>query len=122
MSTANQRVSVVEEPDGRLAVATVTGELDLETSSAVYRQALETMSRCPIVVLDLSDATFCDSSGFNALLRLRRRAEEAGHQLALAAPPDQVTRLLALTGAPAVFPVYGSLAEARAELLHSKDG
>ncbi|MFC8001963.1 STAS domain-containing protein [Streptomyces olivaceus] len=58
---------------------------------------------------------FCDSSGFNALLRLRHRALEAGSRLALAAPPDAVGRLLTLTGANTVFPLYGSLAEARTQ-------
>ncbi|QIQ06353.1 STAS domain-containing protein [Streptomyces liangshanensis] len=116
MSTDDRPVHVAEEPDGRLAVAAVSGDLDAETAPAVYRQAVEVIARCPFVVLDLSDVTFCDSSGFNALLRLRRRAQEDGVELALAALPTQIARLLALTGAEAVFSVHSSVEEARVQL------
>jgi anti-sigma B factor antagonist len=121
MSIDDPRVNVAEVPDGRIAVTTVTGELDVQSAPAVYRRALEALTRCPLMVMDLSGVTFCDSSGFNALLRLRRRAEEAGTRLALAAPPGQVARLLALTGVDTAFPVYGSLTEARTELLSAED-
>ncbi|MFJ9376157.1 STAS domain-containing protein [Streptomyces sp. NPDC101455] len=121
MSIVDPRVNVAEVPDGRIAVTTVIGELDTQSGPAVYRRALEALTPCPLVVVDLSGVTFCDSSGFNALLRLRRRAEEAGSRLALAAPPGHVARLLALTGVDTVFPVYGSLTEAKAELLSAED-
>ncbi|MFJ4467112.1 STAS domain-containing protein [Streptomyces sp. NPDC089424] len=113
MST-DLRVNINEEADGHLAVVSVSGELDMQTSTAVYQQTAAPISEHVTVVLDLSQVTFCDSSGFNALLRLRRRAQEAGSRLALAAPPPQVDRLLTLTGAGTVFPVYRSLAQALA--------
>ncbi|WP_369218410.1 STAS domain-containing protein, partial [Streptomyces flavofungini] len=112
MST-DLHVTIIEEEGGRLAVATVAGELDVESAPAVYQQAMGPVTDHPAVILDLSQVTFCDSSGFNALLRLRRRAEEAGTWLALAAPPPAVERLLALTGADTVFPLYRTVAEAR---------
>ncbi|MFF6993170.1 anti-sigma factor antagonist [Streptomyces sp. NPDC010273] len=116
----NDQQDLIEQPDGLVTVTTVSGDLDAGTAPAVYRQALKALSRSPLVVMDLADTAFCDSSGFNALLRLRRRAAEAGGQLALAAPPAQVTRLLTLTGGDAIFPVYGSVAEATAGLLSYK--
>ncbi|MER7927272.1 MULTISPECIES: STAS domain-containing protein [unclassified Streptomyces] len=121
MSSNVAQENVTDEPDGLVAVTTVTGDLDAGTAPAVYRQALKAISRSPLLVLDLTGTTFCDSSGFNALLRLRRRAEESGGQLALAAPPAQVTRLLTLTGGNVIFPVYSGVAEARAGLL-SREG
>ncbi|MEU1212968.1 STAS domain-containing protein [Streptomyces sp. NPDC005791] len=118
MSTDDQQVSVTEEPDGRYAVATVTGELDVATAPAVYHQATEAIAHCPLVILDLSGVTFCDSSGFNALLRLRRRAQETGTDLALAAAPAQVVQLLTLSGAETAFPMFSSLAEAETHIPH----
>ncbi|MET7683367.1 STAS domain-containing protein [Streptomyces sp. NPDC005423] len=120
MSADTPQLRLAEDPEARLAVATVSGDLDVGSAPAVYQLALEAISRWPRVIIDLSGVTFCDSSGFNALLRLRRRAQEAGNRLSLAAPPTQVTRLLTLTGAGALFPVYDSLADARAER-HSED-
>ncbi|WP_157880776.1 STAS domain-containing protein [Streptomyces sp. Root1310] len=42
----------------------------------------------------------------------RVRCQEAGGRLVLAAPPPQMLRLLTVTGARGIFPLYGSLAEA----------
>ncbi|MFJ8143138.1 STAS domain-containing protein [Streptomyces sp. NPDC096013] len=121
MSPDHPPMRIAEDPEGRLAVATVTGDLNVGSAPAVYQLALEAIHRWPHVIIDLSGVTFCDSSGFNALLRLRRRAQESGNRLSLAAPPTQVARLLTLTGAGTVFPVYGTPAEARAER-HDQDG
>lgn len=102
----------VTERQGRLTVASMSGELDLSTAAEAYVRAAELLGGGPDLVVDLSGVTFCDSSGFNVLLRLRRRVVEAGGRLALAAPPLQIGRLLTLTGADAVFAVYGDVAEA----------
>ncbi|MFC9816734.1 STAS domain-containing protein [Streptomyces virginiae] len=55
--------------------------------------------------MDLTAMSFCDSSGLNALLGARLHAEEAGHRLRLAAPCQQVVRLLEMTGAIEVFTI-----------------
>lgn len=102
----------VTDREGRLTVAAMEGELDLSTASEAYVRAAELLGERPLLVMDLSGVTFCDSSGFNVLLRLRRRVIEADGLLALAAPPVQIGRLLALTGADAVFAVYGDVDEA----------
>lgn len=78
-------VSIAEEADGRLAVTSIARQLDVQSASAVYQQAMASIADYPTVILDLSGVTFCDSSGFNALLRLRRRALEARSGLVLAA-------------------------------------
>jgi anti-sigma B factor antagonist len=106
----------VAEQQGRPTVATMTGELDLSTGPEAYVRAAELLGERPRLVLDLSGVTFCDSSGFNVLLRLRRRVVEAGGRLALVAPPVQIARLLALTGADAVFAVYADVGTAVASL------
>ncbi|MGK9465190.1 STAS domain-containing protein (plasmid) [Streptomyces sp. G6] len=78
-------MSIAEEADGRLAVTSIARQLDVQSASAVYQQAMASIADYPTVILDLSGVTFCDSSGFNALLRLRRRALEARSGLVLAA-------------------------------------
>ncbi|SHN12724.1 STAS domain-containing protein [Actinacidiphila paucisporea] len=105
------KVSVVEQR-GRLTVAALKGELDLTTAAEAYVGATALLGGHPDLILDLSGVTFCDSTGFNALLRLRRRVLEAGGWLALAAPPAQIGRLLTLTGIDVVFAVHGSVADA----------
>lgn len=97
---------------GRTTALTVTGELDLNTAEILHRTVADALADQRTAILDLTGVTFCDSSGLNTLLRLRRRTQEAGGRLVLAAPPPQMLRLLTVTGARGIFPLYGSLAEA----------
>ena len=55
------------------------------------------------LVLDLADVSFIDSAGLGALLSIRQRAEGLGIEMRLARPSAAVQRILALTGADAVF-------------------
>jgi anti-sigma B factor antagonist len=107
-------IDEITRTDDQAAVISMAGELDLATAPELYTRAATSLEKRPILILDMSGITFCDSSGFNALIRLRRRAEEAEGRLVLASPPDQVRRLLALSGAESIFHIYGSLDEARA--------
>ncbi|WP_329459573.1 STAS domain-containing protein [Streptomyces sp. NBC_01497] len=103
-----------DETRGARIVVSIQGDLDMHAAGDLHNEAGDLLTTHPLMIMDLSGITFCDSSGYNALLRLRRRAGEAGGQLVLAAPPPTVSRLLALTGAEEVFDVYSSRAEALA--------
>ncbi|MFF3001039.1 STAS domain-containing protein [Streptomyces sp. NPDC057950] len=96
---------------GRPSALKVTGDMGLATAS-VLEHAVNEVLTDRTVILDLTDVTFCDSSGLNTLLRLRRRAQDVGGRLILAAPPRQMMRLLTITGAATVFAIYTTLAEA----------
>ncbi|MEU0005683.1 STAS domain-containing protein [Streptomyces sp. NPDC006314] len=111
--SADLHIDVTDQP-GQLPVAAVAGPLDLHTAPRLYRHATHVLQRYPSLILGLAGVTFCDSSGLNSLIRLRRRAQEAGGRLILAGPPPQLARMLALTGADTILPVHGSVAEAQA--------
>ena len=64
------------------------------------------------IVVDLAGLEFIDSSGVAALARGRRHARHAGGDLLLAAPRQQVLRVLTLTRLIDVFPVHASVEEA----------
>jgi anti-sigma B factor antagonist len=64
------------------------------------------------IIVDLAGLEFIDSSGVAALVRGRRQARYAGGELLLAAPQQQVLRVLTLTRLIDVFPVHASVAEA----------
>jgi len=100
-------------PPQQPAVLAMSGELDLLAAPELYQRGAQAIEEHHSLILELSGVTFCDSSGFNALIRLHRRAEEAGGRLVLAAPPEQVLRLLTLSGTDGFFPTRPNLAEAR---------
>ncbi|MGW6691115.1 STAS domain-containing protein [Streptomyces sp. NPDC054961] len=86
----------------------LSGEMDITRASEVRTVLLHAVTRPDgpaEIVIDLSDLTFCDSSGLNALLRARLEAVESGHTLRLAAPTHQMLRLLELTGTLQLFPI-----------------
>ncbi|MFD3723053.1 STAS domain-containing protein [Streptomyces sp. NPDC058674] len=64
------------------------------------------------LLLDLEAVTFCDSSGFNALIGIYRCAKEAEGSVTLAAVPDRLERLLNLTGLSTLLPAYPTTAQA----------
>ncbi|MFD0271888.1 STAS domain-containing protein [Streptomyces sp. NPDC127106] len=89
-------------------VVHVTGEIDMEHAGElrdVLMTALDGAKASSEIIVDLSNSSFCDSSGLNALLRVREAALRTGHTLSLAAPSHQMLRLLDLTGSADLFPV-----------------
>ncbi len=77
----------------------VSGELDL-ASSPMLEERLDQVfgSDAPLVILDLRELDFMDSTGLSVLIRAHHTAEEADRRLYLVKGPPQVQRLLSLTG------------------------
>src|SRR3954470_4642129 len=74
------------------------GEIDLTTAPALA-EAIEGAERAgtPCLTVDMGGVTFIDVSGLRVLLSAARRAQAAGHRLAVARPNHMVRRLLELT-------------------------
>lgn len=80
-------------------VISVSGELDLASSPALEEE-LERVAQsgAQLVVVDLRNLEFMDSTGLSVLVRAHQRAEENGRRLGLVNGSQQVQRLLTLTG------------------------
>jgi anti-sigma B factor antagonist len=65
-----------------------------------------------LVVVDMSRARFCDSTGLNALVSAARQARAEGGEVRLVVVGDAVARIVALTGVDRVIPIYASLEKA----------
>jgi anti-anti-sigma factor len=72
------------------------------------------------MIVDLAGLEFIDSSGLAALARVRERARHAGGDLLLAAPQQQVLRVLTLTRLIDVFSVHASVDEAASDAGRSR--
>ena len=92
MSTDDARLDVNTDVDGALVLA---GEIDSYTAPDLA----ERLEADPtLVVLDLTDVTFIDSSGLRVLVEGHRRRVEAGSSLTLRSPSAAVQRLLEISG------------------------
>ena len=111
----------LERMDSGLAVLAIAGEHDLSTAP-VLRQRLDGLiaDSVPIVV-DLSPATFVDSSILGVILDARRRAEADGLGFAVshANEADPVGRVLDITGLRNELPVHVGQEEAAAAIFKS---
>jgi anti-sigma B factor antagonist len=96
------------------AVITLRGELDLVDAAAVAAALESAAAREPRIIADLTGLDFIDASGVAALQRGRQHARDAGGDLLLAAPQEQVRRILAIIWEAGASGVPSSVAEAAA--------
>ena len=96
------------------AVVVLTGEVDATNSEELYSVLEPVVLQLPrLLVVDLSELTF---TGLRVLLRSSRELDTQGGVLALASPQASVARVLQLTRADQLIPVYGTVADAIAEV------
>jgi len=106
------RTIVLDDSHGDVLLVVVRGEHDIYTAPALRDRLDEAMAAGPVgVVVDLSGATFLDSSILGGLLEARRQAIERsmGYVVCLGEDPEPgVARILEITGLVPVFPVVRS--------------
>jgi anti-sigma B factor antagonist len=104
----------LERNDSGVAVLTISGEHDLSTAPNLRRRLDGLLDEGVATVLDLSPATFIDSSILGVILDGRRRAAEAniGFAVARSNGSDAVDRVLEVTGLRAELPVHARREEA----------
>jgi len=95
------------------AVVALCGELDLFDTSDVTSHLIAAVAAYgPSIIVDLAGLNFIDSCGLGVLVRVLRWTRESGGDLSLAAPQQQVRRVLEITGLIDVFSVYPSVQQA----------
>ena len=95
-------------------VVTLTGECDLNNGRWLRDVLTSEVSRgTRKMIVDLSSLSFMDSTGMQILLSSHTVLALRGGSMALVAPQPVVARVLELTGASEIIPVYASLDEAR---------
>ena len=124
--TSDQGISAIvrtgelalERNDAGLAVLTISGEHDLSTAPNLRRRLDNLLDEGTSTVVDLSPATFIDSSILGVILDGRRRATSSGIGFAVVHSngADAVDRVLEVTGLRAELPVHARREEAFSEV------
>jgi anti-sigma B factor antagonist len=108
MATPRTQLVVEESASGPSGASTlrILGELDISTADQLRRAVAPYLTPGTRLVLDLSQVTFCDSTGLAVLVGFHKRLAAAGGGLELYAPVQRVLHLLTITGLNRVFPVH----------------
>ncbi|MFJ9597895.1 STAS domain-containing protein [Streptomyces virginiae] len=105
-SMESPKVTVRTDANG-VFVVSCSGEFDQDTIGELAATCDGIDAGAKLLVLDVKNVTFADSSFLNTMIRLRNT-----RALALEGPlPDQLHRLLQLTGALGLFPMRGDDAQ-----------
>lgn len=116
MGLLRASVTIPESTGAAYTLVQLTGEVDATNSDELYDVLESVVLQLPrLLVVDLSALTFMDSTGLRMLLRSSRELDQQGGVLALASPQLPVARVLQLTRADQLIPVYGTVADAIAE-------
>jgi anti-anti-sigma factor len=103
-----------ERRDGAVVVA-ARGEIDMSTSPELRAALRDPDVRAALVVLDLREVTFMDSSGLGVIVGQNKRAREEGYRFAVAVEGAAgVRRILELSGLLEVLQVVATPDEALA--------
>ena len=105
----------LDRSDGGVAVVVVEGEHDVYTAPSLSEELDSLLEERVPFVIDLTSATFVDSSVLRVLLEAKRRADEGDLGFAVAlgqSDAGPVRRVLDITGLVPVLPVYSGREEA----------
>jgi anti-sigma B factor antagonist len=111
----NIRVTSFEPEPGDRDVIPFAGDLDAHTAPMLQKAVDRTLAAAParVLIIDLSEVSFIDSSGLSVIVGAHKRLSDAGAGVRLVVGSPQVTKVLGLTGLDAVIPIFSSVADAR---------
>jgi anti-anti-sigma factor len=108
----------IEERPG-VVYATLRGELDISTAASLEDELRRVeASAPPLMVLDLKQLDFMDSTGLRLLISADTRAREGGRRLVIVKGNEMVQRVMRLTRLDERLDIVDD-AEAPAKLRHS---
>jgi anti-sigma B factor antagonist len=106
-----------QEIDATTHVIELGGEVDLYTAPEFKERMVQLIeSGKKQIVVDLSQATFIDSTTLGVLVGGVKRLRPSGGSLALVCTDQNITKIFEITGLDRVFPIHGSRDDALSEL------
>ncbi len=100
--------------EGERAVVRMPAEIDLTNADEV-RQALRAAVRqgATVLIVDMSETTFCDSAGVQAIIDVHNlieaRNQTGATSMRVLLVANAVGRIITLTGVDQLMPVYSTL-------------
>jgi anti-sigma B factor antagonist len=99
--------------DSERVLVSVFGEADLSGAPEFGRELTKTVETGPrLVVIDLQETTFIDSTGLRVLIQARKRLEALGGRICFVCPDRSIWKIFEITGLVEVFSCYPTVSEA----------
>ncbi|MDQ4071275.1 MAG: STAS domain-containing protein [Actinomycetota bacterium] len=112
-----------QEVDADTHVIELGGEIDLYTAPEFKERMAEIIEEGKTrMVVDLSQATFIDSTTLGVLVGGVKRLRPAGGSLALVCTDENIVKIFEITGLDRVFPIHASRDEALADVAGADAG
>jgi anti-sigma B factor antagonist len=103
-------LTVQTEQRGDVVVISVAGELDMATAPQLQAHITELLeSGRARFVFNLTEVSFCDSTGLSVFVRAKNSSDAAGGVVRLAAPQRGVLRILEVSGLVDVLPTFSTV-------------
>jgi anti-sigma B factor antagonist len=113
---ANAFAIVEQRPDGRTAVISIAGELDLATAPQLKWRLVDALEAgLGAIVVDLGDVTFMDSTALGVLVGVRRGLD-VGARLAIVCTHPGVLNIFQVAGLDGAFDIFATRDEALAHV------
>ncbi len=91
-------LDVETRPRERLTQVVLRGELDLSTVEKVEEELRRVEgAEVEVLVLDLTDLSFLDSTGLRLMVTAHQRAQKEGRRLVIVRGPETVHRVFTIT-------------------------
>lgn len=109
-----QLAEVAFEREGSIAIALLSGEVDMSNATSVRQRISELVTPDDdAVILDLSGLSFIDSAGLHAVFELGAVLDERRQRLLVSVPASgQVARTVGIVGMPRAVSVHRTRDEA----------
>jgi anti-sigma B factor antagonist len=95
-------------------IFSLVGEFDLSQRARLH-EAFDQVSAQVTVIVDLTSATYIDSTVLGCLIRLRKNVSELGGALTIVSPSPNAARLFKISGLEPMFDIRATLAEVAGE-------
>jgi len=91
----------------RIEIIEPTGRLDITNAAQLRKQVAEITNNKPnLLLVDLKNVSFMDSSGLGALVSALKAMRAIGAEMVLCSPNEQVNMLFELTSMSKIFRIY----------------
>jgi anti-sigma B factor antagonist len=105
-----------EQPEPNVAIVGLKGEVDLYTCPELKEELLRVIrDGATLVVVDLTETTFIDSTGLGVLIRGVERLKTEGGRLAVVCVDPNMVKVFEVTGLDRVLSIYPTRDEALAQ-------